>query len=192
MKKIILASASERRKNILESLKLNFEIMESKFEEKLDSDEFTYEKIEKLALGKAREVAERVATQAIVIGADTVVVADGKIFGKPKNYDEAFTMLEKLAGREHIVVTSIGVIDCETGKSNTVSSTSIVEFEDLSDDDIDNYIRAFKPYDKAGAYGIQELPEGFVKNIQGSFKNIVGLCPEALTLVCQELGFALK
>ena len=89
-------------------------------------------------------------------------------------------MLKSLSGREHFVVTAICIIDSVSGRKKFHSTTSYVEFENLTDEMINSYIDEFKPFDKAGAYGIQELPQGFVKRIGGSFENIVGLCPKAL------------
>lgn len=179
-KKIILASSSPRRRDILTKMGLAFEIIPSDFEEDLESLDFTYEKIEELAYNKAKSVAVSIEVPAFVIGADTVVVLEEKILGKPKDEAEAFQMLLALSGNKHSVVTSICVIDSSNAEKKILSTTSFVEFNVLSEDLIKNYIKNYKPLDKAGSYGIQELPEGFIANIEGSFENIIGLCSESL------------
>lgn len=184
-KKIILASSSPRRKEILEKMGLEFQIIPSDFEENLENFGFTYEKIEELACNKAKSTWDKLSSpfplsSYLVIGADTVVVLDDKILGKPKNEVEAFEMLNSLSGNKHSVVTSICIIDSSTSQEKVLSTTSFVEFSTLSEDLIKNYIKNYKPLDKAGSYGIQELPEGFIANIEGSFENIIGLCSETL------------
>ena len=122
----------------------------------------------------------RIKENALVIGADTVVVLDDEILGKPKDEAEAISMLKRLSGRKHKVVTAIAVINTENNTVKKTAVTSYVEFEQLTDEQIESYVKEYKPLDKAGSYGIQELPSGFVKNVEGSFKNIIGLCPDAL------------
>lgn len=180
MGKIILASSSPRRQNILKETKLKFEVKPSRYEEDHTQTVFSYDFIEKLAYNKALEVAQRTPEEALVIGADTMVVIDNEILGKPKDEEEAISMLKRLSGRKHMVVTAIAVINTKAHTVKKTSVTSFVEFETLTEPMIQSYVRDYKPLDKAGAYGIQELPSGFVKNVEGSFKNIIGLCPEAL------------
>lgn len=172
---------------------LEFEIIPSDFEENLESLDFTYEKIEELAYNKAKSVFDKLRIHSqftihhsLIIGADTVVVLNNKILTKPKNETEAFEMLSALSGNKHSVVTSICIIDSTTIKENILSTTSYVEFNALSEDLIKNYIKNYEPFDKAGSYGIQELPEGFIANIEGSFENIIGLCSESLKAVLSE------
>ncbi|MGN0017502.1 MAG: nucleoside triphosphate pyrophosphatase [Candidatus Gastranaerophilaceae bacterium] len=180
MKKIILASASPRRKAIFEKLNINFEIIPSSYEESMPNHIFSYDKIENLAYNKALSVAKKIKEPALVVGADTVVVLDNNILCKPKDKTDAFYMLKSLSNRKHFVVTAICVIDTTTMRKKVSSTTSYVEFENLTDEMINNYIDTFNPLDKAGAYGIQELPSGFLKSVNGSFENIIGLCPKAL------------
>ena len=180
MKKIILASASPRRKAIFEKLNINFEIIPSSYEESMPNHIFSYDKIENLAYNKALFVAKKIKEPALVVGADTVVVLDNYILCKPKDKTDAFYMLKSLSNRKHFVVTAICVIDTTTMRKKVSSTTSYVEFENLTDEMINNYIDTFNPLDKAGAYGIQELPSGFLKSVNGSFENIIGLCPKAL------------
>ena len=180
MKKIILASGSPRRKEIFKTLGINFEIIPSTFDENLEDNIFNYKKIENLAYNKALTVAKNISEPALIVGADTVVVLDNKILGKPKDKQEAFFMLKNLSDRKHFVVTAICVIEMPSMRKKVHSTTSYVEFEKLTDEQINNYIEMYKPFDKAGSYGIQELPQGFVKHIDGSLENIVGLCPKSL------------
>ncbi len=179
MKKLILASSSPRRKDILEKTGFDFVIIPSSYEEVLENTDFTYEKIENLAFNKAKYVVDTLTEEALVIGADTVVVLDGEILGKPKDKNDAINMLQKLSGKIHSVVTSICVINSENFEQQVLSTTSHVEFEQLTIEKIKHYIENYNPLDKAGSYGVQELPDGFVKNIEGSFENIIGLCSSA-------------
>ena len=176
MKRIILASGSPRRREILKNAGLEFEICPSDYEEKLEDYNFSVEKIENLACNKALDVANKQKEKAVVIGADTVVVLNGKILTKPHDRKDAYIMLKSLSGVEHYVVTGICVIDLYDNVTKVDSVTTKVEFEALTDKQINYYIDNFKPLDKAGAYGIQELPDGYVKRVEGSVENVIGLC----------------
>jgi len=151
--------------------------MPPEFEEELENDDFSYEVIENFALGKARSLVEKVGEEVVIIGADTVVVCDGKILGKPKDEEDALKMLKLLNGRTHKVVTSVCVIfkHKTTLQTRVKSTTTQVTFNELTDRQLRDYIEGYKPLDKAGAYGIQELPEYFVKEIKGDFDNVIGL-----------------
>lgn len=187
--KIILASSSPRRREILEKMGLEFEVIPSDYEEILDNADFSYQKIEELAYNKARAVMNTLKISpltlhySIILSADTVVVLDNEILGKPQNEEDAVSMLKRLSGRKHSVVTSVCVINSTNLEKKILSSTSYVEFKLLEDKLIRDYVEKYKPMDKAGSYGIQELPKGFVNNIEGSFENIMGLC----SLVVSEL-----
>lgn len=184
---IILASSSPRRKEILEKMGLKFDIIPSDYEEKWENLDFSYEKIEEMACNKAQAVADKLSSPlSLVLGADTVVVLNGKILTKPKDENDALFMLKSLSGKRHSVVTSICLINSKNGNKRVISTTSYVEFNELPDTLIANYVQKYKPFDKAGAYGIQELPEGFVKSIEGSFENIIGLCPQAVEKIINE------
>ena len=128
--------------------------------------------------GKA--VIPLVKTPSIIVAADTIVVLDGKVLGKPDGYDGAFEMLRSLSGRTHQVVTAIVVMNSETGVYKKKSTTSEVLFEKLSDEKIKYYIDNFKPFDKAGSYGIQEMPAGYIKSYSGDFENIIGMSSKTL------------
>ena len=189
MTKIILATNSPRRKKILTDLGLEFEVIPSNYEEKLETDEFSYDLIEDLATQKACDVVNRVGKDEIVLGADTVVVLHNKILGKPKNKEDAFRMLRELSGQMHMVVTSLCGINTRTNRAALLSTTSYVRFKELSDELIKYYIDEFNPLDKAGSYGIQELPDGILDKYEGSFDNIVGLAPEAVQAVLEKLSW---
>lgn len=178
MGKIILASSSPRRADILKQHSIKFDVLPSPYQEDHSVTDFSYSFVESLAYNKAKAVLPILKEPASIIGADTVVVLDNKILGKPKDYNDAFKMLKQLSGKKHRVVTAISVINTEKNTEKVTSVTSIVEFENLSDEQIDFYIKNYKPYDKAGSYGIQEMPEGYIKSYEGSLENIIGLCAE--------------
>lgn len=180
MKRYILASGSPRRRELIKKLDYNFEIIPSKYEEELDTKNFSYDKIEELAFNKALYVENEIDGPAIIVGADTVVVFNNNILTKPIDKEDAFNTLNLLSGQEHLVVTGIAVINKYNNKNIIKSVTTTVAFNKLSTEQINYYIENFKPFDKAGSYGIQELPEGFVNYIKGSEENVIGLCTKAL------------
>lgn len=189
MTKIILASNSPRRKKILADLGLDFEVIPSNYDEKLETDIFSYDLIEDLATQKACDVVRRVGNDEIVLGADTVVILHNKILGKPHSKKEAFEMLKSLSAQTHMVVTSICGINTKTNRAALLSTTSYVKFKELTDEMIHDYIENFNPLDKAGSYGIQELPPNFLDKFEGSFENIIGLAPESVMAVLEQLGY---
>jgi len=176
-KTLILASASPRRAKILKKLNIDFEIYPSSYIEPHNKTDFSYEIVESLAYNKALDVAKKHAGEQgkLILGADTIVVVDNKILGKPKDKNQAKSMLERLSCRTHFVVTSIAVINPFNFKYEIKSTVTYVTFEKLTDEQIDFYIEYYKPYDKAGAYGIQELPKGYVKSVDGELDNVIGL-----------------
>ena len=180
MGKIILASSSPRRRDLLKKANLKFEIIPSPYIEDHTKTEFSYEFIESLAVNKALAVVPLADNPALIIGADTVVVLNNKILGKPKDKEDAFNTLKNLSGKTHKVVTGIAVINTETNAIKQAASTSHVTFEKLSDEQINFYLENFKPMDKAGSYGIQEMPNGYIKSYTGSLDNIIGLDVELL------------
>ena len=180
MGKIILGSSSPRRADILEKLKLDFEIIPSSYVEPHDQTDFSYAYVEDLAYNKALDVAKNTEKEALVIGADTIVVLDNKILGKPKDKQDAYNMWQNMSGKTHFVVTSIAVINSKNLKYKVKSTTTYVTFEELTPAQIEYYIENYKPFDKAGAYGIKELPEGYVKSFDGSFDNVIGLPSDTL------------
>ena len=168
---LVLASKSPRRKELLKLITNDFIVQGAEFDETLPEDIITPEDaVTYLSYMKARLLNNGVDT---VIGADTVVVLDGEILGKPADDDEAFSMLKKLSGREHSVFTGITVMSPEKWVSFTEETK--VTFCPLSDDEIREYIKTGECSDKAGAYGIQGYGSRFVKSINGDYFNVVGL-----------------
>ena len=173
MGKMILASSSPRRAAILKDYEL--EIIPSPYVENHTKTAFSYDYAENLAYNKAKAVADKIKEPALVIGADTVVVLNNEILEKPEDERDAFLMLKKLSGKTHKVVTSIVIINTQTGIYRKNSTTSSVTFENLTDEMIKSYIENYKPLDKAGSYGIQEMPKGYIKSVEGDFENIIGI-----------------
>ena len=145
----------------MKDMGLEYEVVPSNYDEKLESDEFTYDKIEDIATQKCLDVVRRSDKNSLVFAADTVVVLHNKILGKPHTKENAFKMLKELSGQTHMVVTSICAINTRTNRAVTQSTTSYVRFTQWSDDMIHYYIDTFNPLDKAGSYGIQELPPNY-------------------------------
>lgn len=189
MKKIILASASPRRKEILKQIYIDFDVIPSNEEENISQlNGYPEEKAEILALAKAREISKRVCS-GLIIGADTIVVLDNVIFGKPKDEKEAFEMLSNLSGREHYVITAIAVIDAQTKDERVIHEKTKVTFVKISSESILAYINTKEPFDKAGAYAIQGIGALFVEKIEGCYFNVVGLPIVKLNKLLKEFGF---
>ncbi len=181
-KKIILASGSPRRKELLEDLDLDFVIRLIEVDESYDENMPAVEVAEFLARKKASAYAP--AENELIITADTIVLFQNKILGKPKSLQEAKETIKALSGTDHIVISGV----CLKTVENTISfsNTSKVFFRDISDTEIDYYVEKYKPLDKAGSYGIQEwIGRGFIEKIEGSYTNIMGL-PTAQLM--RELG----
>lgn len=178
--KIILASSSPRRADILKKHNIEFKIIPSPYVEDHSRTDFSYDFIENLAYNKAKAVVPLVKEPSTIIAADTIVVLDGKILGKPDGYDGAFEMLKSLSGKTHHVVSAIVVMDSDTQNYKKQSTTSEVTFENLTDEQIKYYIDNFKPFDKAGSYGIQEMPKGYIKSYTGDLENIIGISSKTL------------
>lgn len=187
MTPIILASASPRRQELLGQIGLSFEVKVKPVDETLDEGFTPQEAVAELAYRKAREVAETVEG-GLVIGADTVVVHNNQILGKPVNADDAAAVLLALSGSSHLVITGFSVIDVETKKVVKESETTEVTFRNLTKTEIEAYVRSGEPMDKAGSYGIQGLGAVLVEKINGCYFNVVGLPLTKLVLVLKEFG----
>lgn len=187
MNKIYLASASPRRVELLKLLGIPFEQRISNVEEQnlggVEPDRLA----EEFALAKARAVAEEVAF-GVVIGADTIVVLQGQILGKPREPEEAVNMLRLLNGTEHLVISGVAIIDAATGKELVDHETTKVTFRSLTDREICSYVSTKEPMDKAGAYGIQGIGGILVKGISGCYNNVVGLPLTMLTDMLKDIG----
>ena len=171
---IILASASPRRKEILENANVKFKIMASSIEELTLDSESPCQMVMRLAFEKGIDIASRQKSD-LVISADTIVVLDNTILGKPKDEIEARKMITSLSGRTHQVITGISLINLDNNKKIIDYVISNVKFKKLSEEDINDYIRTRESLDKAGAYGIQGYGDLLVEEIQGDYFNIVGL-----------------
>ena len=175
--KILLASTSPRRQELLKLIAENFEIASPKFNEDGVKAKSPKKLVEKLSCGKANAVFEKSVGDWCVIGADTIVVLGKEVLGKPKNKEDAKNMLQKLSGNKHDILTGVCVLirhgEFET-KINFVEKTTVKMIE-LSNDEIDNYINTGEPLDKAGAYAIQGKAGKFFECVSGNYHNIVGL-----------------
>lgn len=173
-KKLILASQSPRRKELLRGLGFDFEVKVKDTNEEFPKNLDTSEVAGFLSAKKAAAFATEIGPDEIILASDTVVILDGSILGKPANKEEAFDMLSRLSGKSHMVTTAITFLTLN--KELTLSDTSKVFFKELSKSEIEYYISNFKPFDKAGAYGIQEWI-GFVgvEKIEGSYFTVMGL-----------------
>ena len=188
--RIILASGSPRRKELLEMLKVkNLEIIPAKGEESAHPELSPPELVKELSRCKAAEVAPRHEPDTVTIGADTVVVLDGQVLGKPADRADAAWMLRALSGRSHTVYTGVTII-----RGNTLIShaeRTEVRFRPLSEREIEAYIATGEPMDKAGAYGAQGIASLFVEGLDGDFFNVMGLPLCALGNMLKELGVSL-
>ena len=174
-KKIILGSASPRRKELLAGLGIDFVVDTNNNFEETYSESIEQERIpEVLSEGKSYGFHRELNEDEILITSDTLVLCEGHVMGKPQNKEAAYQMLRLLSGRSHKVITAITIRN--KTKSSTLSDTAIVHFKELSDSEIYYYIDNFKPFDKAGAYGIQEWI-GYIgiDKIEGSYFTIMGL-----------------
>lgn len=174
MKKIVLASASPRRKEILSITGLPFFVDPSGYEEELDHTVNPHDLAKDLSQGKALNIAGKYRN-ALIIAADTFIVFNGRLLGKPHTRAEAQKMLILLNGRSHSVITGYTVLDTSTGKKITRSVETTVWFKKMSRAQIDAYVKTGEPLDKAGAYAIQGLGAMIVKKIEGDYMNVVGL-----------------
>lgn len=176
---LVLASQSPRRRQILEALGLPITVMPSGAEEKSGTSREVAAIVMNNAFAKAQEVVAKVAKDSLVIGADTVVVLDEAVLGKPKDADEARQMLKSLSGRSHAVVTGMALVSARYGERRSCVRTEI-RFRTLTTPEIENYLLSKEPFDKAGAYGIQGLASLFINRIDGSYTNVMGLPIEQL------------
>ncbi len=183
--KLILASASPRRRELMEKIGLPFEVIVSACDETLPADIPAEQAAEVLAVRKAAAVA-KLHPDAVVIGADTTVLLDGAILGKPADTDDCKRMLHALSGRQHQVVTGVAVF--WSGRSLSFSDLTQVRFYPLNDAEIDAYAASDEPYDKAGAYGIQGQGALLIEGIQGDYYNVMGLPVAKLVRVMRKIG----
>ena len=187
MKTIILASGSPRRKELLEKIGLKFEVELSNCDENISSKLRPHELAKSLSFEKANVVANN-HKNALVIAADTFIVFEEKILGKPHTETEAKKMLETISGKPHSVITGFTIIDTEDKKTLSESVETKVYIRRLTPNEIDAYIKSREPLDKAGAYAIQDLGSVIVERIEGDYFNVIGLPLSALTESLKEFG----
>jgi len=173
----------------LKQVGLTFEIQPSAIHEHISSHSTVQDSIEELALRKAKDVADKVQGDAIVLGADTIVLLDGKILGKPRSREDATSMLRALSGKTHSVLTGIGLIDTGTGRHLKGHQRTHVTMKPYGMKEILGYIDSGECWDKAGAYGIQGLGALLVQEIRGDYFNVVGLPVGLLDEMLKELDY---
>ena len=176
--KLILASQSPRRREIMRMVGLEFDVCPSGCDEDIEYDG-PADMVEKLALLKAEDVAAKLKaaedTEHLLIGSDTTVYFEGQILGKPKSREEAFQMLRSMSGKTHRVYTAVAIIDMISGNTELFHEETDVSFFNLSDEEIKAYVDTDDPMDKAGAYGVQGRGAFLVKRIDGDYFTVVGL-----------------
>jgi septum formation protein len=186
--KIVLASASERRQELLSRLVKDFDIIVSDFDESKVLFEGNIDRyVKDIALGKALNVKEELGNDVIIISADTIVTLENRILGKPKDQEDAFNMIKLLQNKKHFVYSGIVVINTATNVIKQESLATEVTFSEISDHEILEYIKTGEPLDKAGAYGIQGMGGIFVKEIKGCYYNVVGLPLNKLKSMLKEV-----
>lgn len=175
MKKIILASASPRRRELLNQIGIDFEVITSNCDEIITSSD-PADVVQELSYQKAMDVYNRTNGNRLVIGADTIVYADGQILGKPVDVNECRKMLELIQGKIHYVYTGVTIIDYNTTPIiKSFAESTAVKVYPMSDKEIDDYIATKDPMDKAGSYGIQGYFARFIEGIDGDYNNVVGM-----------------
>jgi septum formation protein len=188
--KLILASASARRAEILHDAGFSFSIISSAIDETPYAGESAHDLVQRLAFTKAELVAARAVGPAIVIGADTEVTLEGHIFGKPRSSDDARHMLEKLSGHTHAVVTGVALIRLPDAERLTFVESTLVHFAMLSAEEISRYLATGEPHDKAGGYAIQGRAGRYIPRIEGCYFNVVGLPLARLHHALAALGWS--
>lgn len=188
--RLILASASPRRKQLLRSAGFVFQVVPSTIEEDYQPGEPPEVFVERMAERKADQVAQRYAQQpaVVVLGADTIVVVNGEVLGKPRSPAAAGQIVQKLAGRTHEVITGVALVEPVTGKRILRHVRTRVTFLPLSQEEVEAYVASSEPLDKAGAYGIQGWASRFVSGIEGCYFNVVGLPLSLLYSLLREHG----
>ena len=186
MKKLILASGSPRRKELLSYFNVPMEIIKPEIEEHVDPELTPEEVVKSLAFQKGDSVVKNIGAKNPVLSSDTIVVLDGKILGKPEDRADAMKMMRELSGRTHHVFTGVAVFFKD--KTNVFAVKSGVTFKELSENEISDYCDTDEPYDKAGAYAVQGIGSFMVKAIDGSYSNVIGLPVSEVVEHFQKLG----
>lgn len=188
--KLVLASASPRREEILKNLNLKFTIVPAKIDESEFISSDPVEMVENLSVKKAEAVASLVE-DALVIAADTIVVLGDEILGKPGSQPAARQMLKQLSNQEHYVMTGVSVLNSQTGEIETAHEITKVKMMELSQQEIEEYVSTGEPMDKAGAYAIQGLGALFIEEIIGSHYSVVGLPVNQLFKILRKFNYGI-
>lgn len=188
--KLILASASTRRAEILRDAGFAFIVMSSAVDETPIPGESPHDLVQRLAVAKAELVAARAVGPAIILAADTEVTLDDHIFGKPRSAEDARRMLRQLSGRTHSVATGVALIRLPDGERSSFVESTLVHFAQLSEEEIDRYIATDEPFDKAGAYAIQGHAGRYIPRIEGCYFNVVGLPLARVTQALTQFGWS--
>lgn len=186
--KIILASQSPRRAALLDLAKIEYEVIPSNYEEKINNNLNIEEQSKELAYGKAKDVFNNTQGDRVIIGADTFVVRNNTIYGKPGNRSEAIKMLKEIQGGVHFVYTSIAVLIENKGEYKEYKEVykTDIEVSSMSDEEIIEYVDSEQPYDKAGAYAIQSCFSVFINRIDGNYMTTVGLPIDRIYRILKE------
>lgn len=187
MRKLILASQSPRRQELLGQMGVEFEVIPSNYEEKLDDSRDVEQVAIELGLGKTRYVAARYP-DALVIGSDTIVSIDGAQSEKPVDTDDAKRTLRRLSGKKNVVTSSIAIVGINQGIELTGTDSTDVHFKELSDEIIDAYVATGDPMDKAASYGIQSGGDVLIDHIVGEYDTVIGLPSKLLSSLLSEYG----
>jgi septum formation protein len=185
--KFVLASSSPRREKLFRKLGLDFSIISPNVVEKHINGESPVEYVLRISLEKALSVAATLKHKHIVIGADTIVVCNGEMLGKPKDEEEAKSMLMRLSGRYHQVMTGLSIVKSKSEIMHIENVKSMVKFKSLNPHEIEEYVKTKEPLDKAGGYAAQGIGAFMIEEIQGSFTNIVGLPLSSLSNALKNL-----
>jgi len=188
--KLILASGSVRRAQILRDAGISFAVLSSAVDETVYPGETPQQLVQRLADAKAELAAARAVGPAILVAADTVVAIDGQILGKPRSTDDARRMLELFSGRTHSVITGVSLIRLPEMERRQFIETTLVNFAPLTREEISRYLATEEPHDKAGAYAIQGRAGRYIPRIEGCYFNVVGLPLARLVAALQELGWS--
>lgn len=183
---LILASSSPRRRELLTQVGINFQVVPSEFVEHAGLDWSPAQMVMANAMGKAHQVAQS-QLHAVVLGADTIVVCQGRVLGKPQDRNDAGCMLRLLADGWHEVLTAIALVHAARGITRSDIVTTRVHMRPITDDELERYLDTGEPFDKAGAYGIQGMAGQFVDRIEGCYFNVVGLPLSRTTQLLREM-----
>ena len=184
---IVLASASTRRKELLEKIGLHFTVDPSDYPEDAYVELKPHERAKRVSLEKARAVAAR-HSNALIIAADTFIVSEGQVMGKPHSPNEAKRMLKALSGRSHVAITGFTILDTTNGKTLSRVVETRIYMRKLSEREIDRYVSSSEPLDKAGAYAIQGLGSVLINRIEGDYYNVMGLSLNSFAQALKSFG----